>query len=217
MLWVRLRPSTTTWRSLTSPRASSSRDGGQTIAQIIAAATAGSGNVVGPASSVDGEIAVYSLTTGKILKNSSLLISDLALAGNGLTKTGQTLSVLIDGGTLAVSGSGVKVADLGIGTAQLAANAVTFAKFQTITALSVVANATNATAIPAALTASVDGQALVRSGTTLVFGTLAIGAFADGIITLPKLANIAALSVIGNGTNASAVPNRSHRHDRPGL
>lgn len=48
-------------------------------------------------------------------------------AGNGLTGT-TTLSVLPDGPSLAVSGSGVKVAAGGVGATELAANAVTTAK-----------------------------------------------------------------------------------------
>lgn len=48
------------------------QDGGQTIAQVIAAAIAGSGDVVGPAASIDAEIALFDSTTGKLLKRASV-------------------------------------------------------------------------------------------------------------------------------------------------
>ena len=44
-------------------------------------------------------------------------------AGNGLSRSGSTLSVQLDGSTLAVSGSGVKVADGGISDAQISNSA----------------------------------------------------------------------------------------------
>jgi hypothetical protein len=44
-------------------------------------------------------------------------------AGNGLSRSGSTLSVNLDGSTLAVSGSGVKVADAGISNAQISNSA----------------------------------------------------------------------------------------------
>ena len=44
-------------------------------------------------------------------------------AGNGLSRSGSTLSVNLDGSTLAVSGSGVKVADGGIADAQISNSA----------------------------------------------------------------------------------------------
>jgi len=46
-------------------------------------------------------------------------------AGDGLQKTGSTIAVKLDGSTLSASSSGLKIADGGIGTTQLANNAVT--------------------------------------------------------------------------------------------
>lgn len=46
-------------------------------------------------------------------------------AGNGLTKSGNTISAQADGATLSISASGIKVADSGITSTQLAVDAVT--------------------------------------------------------------------------------------------
>lgn len=51
-------------------------DGGMSIAQIIAAAIAGSGNVVGPASATDNALARYDGTTGKLIQDSTALLND---------------------------------------------------------------------------------------------------------------------------------------------
>lgn len=73
-------------------------------------------------------------------------------------------------------------------------------------ALSVKANATNATANATDVAASVDGQVLRRSGTTLGFGTLAAGAYASNTIPLTAVANITAQSVLVNATGSGAAP-----------
>ncbi len=74
-----------------------------------------------------------------------------------------------------------------------------------LAALSVVGNPTNAAADASAITAGTDGHVLRRSGTALGFGTLAIGAFADAIITFAKLQNFDALSVLGRSANSAGV------------
>jgi hypothetical protein len=55
------------------------KDGGQTIAQVIAAAIAGSGtgtgDVVGPASATNNGFAIYNGTTGKLIKDHAATIS----------------------------------------------------------------------------------------------------------------------------------------------
>ena len=73
-------------------------------------------------------------------------------------------------------------------------------------ALSVKANATNATASATDVAAGTDGHVLRRSGTTLGFGTLAAGAFASNTIPLTAVANITAQSVLANATGSGAAP-----------
>ncbi len=53
---------------------------------------------------------------------------DATTAGDGLQKIGEALSVKLDGSSISSSASGIKVSNLGIGTAQIADNAVTNAK-----------------------------------------------------------------------------------------
>ncbi len=55
------------------------KDGGQTIAQVIAAA----GDVDGPASAVDERVAVYNGTTGKIIKDGGQTIAQIIAAATG--------------------------------------------------------------------------------------------------------------------------------------
>jgi hypothetical protein len=80
----------------------------------------GSGDVVGPAASTDGEVALYSGITGKLLKRSN------ALTGIGRVAAG-VLSATELSGDVATSGSNAVV---------IANDAVTFAKMQNISAAS---------------------------------------------------------------------------------
>lgn len=72
-------------------------------------------------------------------------------------------------------------------------------------ALSVKGVTGNAAAAVADIAAGTDGHVLRRAGTALAFGQLAIGAFADGVITLAKLANGTATSVVGRSANSGGV------------
>jgi hypothetical protein len=94
------------------------------------------------------------------------LSGNLTLNGNATivgTNTGdQTITLTGD-----VTGSGT-----GSFAATIANNAVTYAKFQQVAGLSVVGNATNATANAANITAALDGQVLRRTGTAIGFGAL---------------------------------------------
>lgn len=73
-------------------------------------------------------------------------------------------------------------------------------------ALSVKANATNATAAATDVAAGTDGHVLRRSGTTLGFGTLATAGYGDATVTLAKMANLAQDQVIGRVTASTGVP-----------
>jgi hypothetical protein len=97
-------------------------------------------------------------------------------------------------GTVATGG----ITNLAVTTGKIAANAVDNTKFRQSGALSVVGNATNATANVADITAAADGQVLLRSGTTLAFGTIATTGLTDNSVTYAKMQQIAGLSVPGN-------------------
>ena len=91
------------------------------------------------------------------------------------------------------------------GTVALPNDQISYAEMQNVAALSVVGNATNATADPAEITAGSDGQVLRRSGTTLGFGTIATAGIADAQVTYAKIQNVAGLSVVARSANTSGV------------
>jgi biotin-(acetyl-CoA carboxylase) ligase len=103
-----------------------------------------------------------------------------------------------DKGDITVSGSG--------GTWTIDSAAVTFAKMQDGTAMSVLGRSANSTGVMALMSAGTDGHVLRRSGTTLGFGTLASGAFASNTIPLTAVANITAQAVLVNATGSAAAP-----------
>lgn len=59
------------------------QDGGQTIAQVIAAAAGGAGDVVGPGSSVDDRIATFDGATGKLIQDGGQTIAQVIAAATG--------------------------------------------------------------------------------------------------------------------------------------
>jgi hypothetical protein len=92
-------------------------------------------------------------------------------------------------------------------TAHLSDNEVTFAKMQDIAGLSVIGKTGSGSGDPAEITAATSGHVLRYDGTNVAFGTLASTAFsASTDVPLNALADQAALSVVANGTNASAAP-----------
>lgn len=78
-------------------------DGGAGAAVTISATGGGSGDVIGPASSTDNAIVRFDLTTGKLIQNSGVMISDtnnittpgdLAVNGGDITSTASTFNLL---------------------------------------------------------------------------------------------------------------------------
>ncbi len=114
------------------------------------------------------------------------------------------LAASIDGQVLQRSGTTLVFAS--VDTDSLAADAVTNAKLDDMTALSVKANTTNASANPTDLVAVSDEYVLKRSGNTLEFGQVDTDGLAADAVTNAKLDNATALSVKANATNASANP-----------
>lgn len=72
--------------------------------------------------------------------------------------------------------------------------------------LSVLGRSANSTGDMAAITAGSDGYALVRSGTSLVFGQIQTAGLADAAVTLAKQANLSASTLIGRRSGSSGVP-----------
>lgn len=131
------------------------------------------------------------------IKASSVELSMLAVLGSrgvlGRSSTGGNPELIAASTVGAVSYDGSTVAFRQITQAMIADDAVDFAQMAHVAALSVIGNNSNATAAPHAITAGTDGYVLRRSGTSLGFGQLALGAFADNIITPAKLNIISGL------------------------
>jgi hypothetical protein len=89
-----------------------------------------------------------------------------------------------------------------VGTSQIDADAVTDAKLRNSAALSVIGRSANSTGDPADIAAGTDGHVLRRSGTALGFGTVATAGIADAAVTLAKMANLAAATIIGRASGA---------------
>lgn len=91
------------------------------------------------------------------------------------------------------------------GAATIANNAVTFAKFQTVTGLSVVANSSSATGNALALSGTANQVLIINpAGTALIFGQLNLSATGAVTGVLPLTTNVTGVLPIANGgTNAS--------------
>jgi len=85
-------------------------------------------------------------------------------------------------------------------------NGITNAMLRQSAGLSVIGRSANTTGDVADITATSDNEVLRRSGTSIGFGSVATGGIADNAVTDAKLRDSAALSVIGNATNATADP-----------
>jgi hypothetical protein len=101
--------------------------GGSEQVDVTIAATGGggSGDVVGPSSSVDSEVALYDGTTGKLIKRSSLTatvvkaaagVLSAAVAGTDYYAPGSTDVAVADGGTGSSTAAGART-NLGLGSA----------------------------------------------------------------------------------------------------
>lgn len=154
------------------------------------------------------------------------------IAGNGLSKSGNTLSVQADGSTLAVSSSGVKVADGGIANAQISnsaaiaysklsltgsilnddlAGSISDAKLSTITS----ANKVSGSAIQlgsngglendSGLKINLDGSSLAlgASGISIAASGVSTAAIADSAVSLAKIQDVAANSLLVRNANSS--------------
>ncbi len=83
--------------------------------------------------------------------------------------------------------------------------AITLAQLEQIAGLSVVANATNALAVPTAVVAASDFQVFRRSGTSLAFGAINLASTnaVSGLLAFTNIADGSALSVLGRSVNSA--------------
>lgn len=100
----------------------------------------------------------------------------------GLTLSATQFSLVLDGGTLSKSGTGLKVSDAGIGSTQIASSAVTYSKIQNIAASRLLGNPTGGAAAPSE----------ILLGTNL--------SFVGSTLTLSSVPNITGINVGGNYT-----------------
>lgn len=129
------------------------------------------------------------LTAATTLSLNVTASATLAMAANLTVTAAATVSGTNTGdqtiqltGDVTGSGTSSFVATIGSGK-------VTYAKIQQVDALSVIGNATNALATPAAITASTDHQVLRRSGTGIGFGAinLASGNAVTGLLPVANM------------------------------
>ena len=151
-----------------------------------------------------------SVVTNAKLQNSALTVS----SGNGLTGGGSislggsaSLAIQLDGSSLAVGGSGLKIADDGVnsaqiadsacGTAAIADGAITLDKLQNLSAAQILLG--NASNRPAAV--SVSGDIGISNAGVTAIQTAAVqtGMIADSAVSNAKLASSALSVVAGNG------------------
>jgi hypothetical protein len=161
------------------------------------------GDVTAAANSNTLTIANSAVTFSKLQKSVAAGLSVIGRNTNSIGDFGE-IAAANDGEVLRLSGT-----TLGFGTiatAGIANSAVTLAKIENLAATTVIGNATGAAAVPTAIAAGADHQVLRRSGTTLGFGTIATAGIANSAVTLAKIENLAANTIIGNATGAAAAP-----------
>ncbi len=149
---------------------------------------------------------VNNISNANITSNAAIDPAKLsaAIAGDGLSRDGTTgaLSVSVDDTTIEVDSNQLKVKDEG----------VTNAKLAPMVALTVKANATNATATPTDVAAGSDGYVLARSGTALAFGQVQTAGIADNAVTYDKRAVRAVqatTATLGNVARSGALGTQS--------
>ena len=157
-----------------------------------------------PATDGPGVLTTTKLADGKVMQ---MLVSTTTQKAflRGYAPTTYTTWVAIS--QHAGSITATELASSAVETAKINDNAVTFAKIQDITGLSVVGKGNSGLGDPTVITATASGQVLRHDGTNISFGTLASTAF-DGNTDIPltALANQAANTLVGNVTGSSAAP-----------
>jgi hypothetical protein len=131
----------------------------------------------------------------------------LSVIGRSANSSGDPADIAATAASGAVLRESANVLGFGqVATAGIANDAIDNTKLRNSQPLSVIGNATNAAADPADIAAGVDGDVLRRAGTTVGFGAIATAGISDNAVSNIKLRDSAALSVIGNATNATGDP-----------
>ncbi len=172
------------------------------VPTAVAAASDGQVFLRSGTSLVFGSITTAGITNNSVTYAKIQQGTGLSVVGRSTSTAGDNADIVgSDGQVLRVLGSSLGFGT--IATAGIGDNQVTLAKLATQAALTVLANATNAVAVPTAVAASADGQVFLRSGTSLAFGTIGASSITDATITVAKLADLAAMSVLGRAANTS--------------
>lgn len=139
-----------------------------------------------------GDIENITLDTTLVF-NGSLVLGRAAISGD--------IDIAAGSNTSAIATGVIVNADIN------ASAAIALSKLATQAALSVVANATNGTAVPTAVAAASDFQVFRRSGTALAFGSvnLASSNAVTGLLPFANIANGSARSVFGRASNTAGV------------
>jgi hypothetical protein len=183
-------------------RAANSTGVGASVAAVAAsgAVLRESGSTIGFGTIASAGIATAAVTFAKIQDLSALSV--FARSANSTGVGASVAAVAASGAVLRESGS---VLGFGtVATAGLTDAAVTYAKIQNLSALSVLARSANSIGVGASVAAVAASDAVLReSGSVLGFGTVATGGLANNAVTYAKMQTVAAKSVIGNATNAT--------------
>lgn len=157
-----------------------------------------------PATDGPGVLTTTKLADGKVIQ---MLVSTTTQKAflRGYAPTTYTTWVAIS--QHAGSITATELASSAVETAKINDNAVTFAKIQDITGLSVVGKGTSGSGDPTVITATASGQVLRHDGTNVSFGTLTSTAFdANTNVPLTALENILTNRILGNNTGSAAAP-----------
>jgi hypothetical protein len=160
-----------------------------------------SGSTLGFGTIATGGLANDAVTDAK-LRNSGAL----SVIGRSANSAGDPADISATAASDAVLRESGSVLGFGtVATGGLANNAVTDAKLRQGGALTVIGRSANSTGNVADIAAvAASGAVLRESGSTIGFGTIATAGIADGAVTLAKMANLAAGTVIGRQIDASS-------------
>jgi hypothetical protein len=153
------------------------------------------GDVTAPAPS-NNDLLKFNTTTSKwesgTVPASSISDFDTEVANNSAV-TANTAKVTNATHTGDVTGSGALT---------IANNVVSDSKLRDSASLSVIGRSVNSIGDPSDIVASIDGQVLRRSGTALVFGTVATAGIANNAISNTKLSDMAQSTIKGRASGA---------------
>lgn len=160
--------------------------------------------------SVTGDITfaagVSAIGANKVANSMLRQSGALAVVGRSANSTGDVADIQATAASDAVLRESGSVLGFGtVATGGLANDAVTDAKLRNSGALSVIGRSANSSGDPADISAVAASDCVFReSGSTVGCGTVATAGIAANAVTFAKFQQIAALSMFGNCTNATA-------------